>query len=170
MVDVRPVEVTDADELGVVHVRAWQAAYPGMLAQDYLDGLDVAQRAASWRERLGERRPGSAVLVATVGGRVVGFVAFGAAREAEPGADGEVYAINVDPAHWRDGVGSALLAAGEAGLADLGHRHAELWVVTRNVRARRFYESRGWVCDDVERTRAVDGVSLPEIRYARDLP
>jgi len=168
-VHVRAAVPADADELAVVHVRAWQAAYRGLLAQDYLDRLDPAERAESWRRRLSAPSPDGDARVATVGGRLAGFVAFGAAREDSPVPAGEVYAINVDPGHWRHGVGSALLAAAEEGLADLGHAHGVLWVVTGNERARRFYESRGWSCDNVEHKRLADGLSLPETRYAKDL-
>lgn len=40
-VTVRPAGPGDALGLALVHVRAWQAAYPGLMPQQYLDGLDV---------------------------------------------------------------------------------------------------------------------------------
>jgi len=41
--------VADAAAIGRVHVLAWQAAYPGLMPQDYLDGLDINQRAQPGR-------------------------------------------------------------------------------------------------------------------------
>lgn len=41
-----------------------------------------------------------------------------------------------------------------------------LWVHPGNRRARRFYASRGWVNDEVERQQSVLGVDVPELRYS----
>jgi GNAT superfamily N-acetyltransferase len=156
--------------LALVQVRAWQAAYTGLMPQAYLDGLDVAERAGAWRQRLVERREDARTLVATVERQVAAFTAFGSARDPESGDGGELYALNVHPDHWREGVGSALLSASHAGLAELGHHRTVLWVVAGNVRARRFYERHGWMVEPDERSLVVPGATVPEVRYAKDLP
>lgn len=46
---VRDATADDADALGVLHVRAWQAAYRGAMPDDYLDGLNAADRAELWQ-------------------------------------------------------------------------------------------------------------------------
>jgi hypothetical protein len=63
---------TDARAVAEVHVRSWQAAYRGLLPQDYLDGLDLTldKREAYWREAIIQGGPG--LLVAEVDGAVVG--------------------------------------------------------------------------------------------------
>jgi len=40
---IRPAEVSDAERIGLIHVRSWQSAYQGLISQDYLDGLDPAE-------------------------------------------------------------------------------------------------------------------------------
>ena len=45
-VTVRHARAGDAPDLGLVHVRAWQAAYRGQMPDDYLDGLRPEERAA----------------------------------------------------------------------------------------------------------------------------
>ena len=45
-VTVRPAAIADAAAMGRLHVLSWQAAYPGLIRQDYLDSLDVDQRAS----------------------------------------------------------------------------------------------------------------------------
>lgn len=50
-----PVRLADPDDalgIGTVHVVSWQAAYRGVVAQDYLDSLDPAQRGENWRRYL----------------------------------------------------------------------------------------------------------------------
>jgi hypothetical protein len=41
---VRPARPDDALPVAGVHVRSWQAAYRGLLPDDYLDGLRAEER------------------------------------------------------------------------------------------------------------------------------
>jgi ribosomal protein S18 acetylase RimI-like enzyme len=162
---VRDATPDDAEAMGRLHVRAWQAAYRGSMPDAYLDGLNAADRAQMWRDGMA-RRPDSLPLVAVVDGRVVGHAACGPTND--PDGAGELYSINVDPDEWGSGAGRALLGAAETRLAtsfDL----AVLWVLPANDRARRFYERAGWAVDGAERTAEVLGVTVPEVRYRKDL-
>jgi GNAT superfamily N-acetyltransferase len=91
------------------------------------------------------------------------------AAAEDPRGAGELYAINVDPDHWGTGAGRALLLAAHAQLARLGYHEAVLWVLPDNHRARRSYETAGWVADGAERSAEVQGVVVPEVRYRRRL-
>jgi ribosomal protein S18 acetylase RimI-like enzyme len=166
-VTVRHARTGDAPDLGLLHVRAWQAAYRGQMPDGFLDGLRPEDRQAGWERALGRDRTHDPVLVAERDGRVVGFVVLRAAED--PHGAGELAAINVDPDHWGTGAGRALLAAAHEELARLGYREAVLWVLPGNRRARRFYEIAGWVADGAERNIELSGVTVPEVRYRRRL-
>ena len=180
--EIRPAEPDDARELAEAHIRAWQAAYRGMMPDTFLDGLDTGRRAAGWRRALESEPPGYGVLVPVLDGRVVGFALTGPERADEDGDEdgdtgdgeaprpfgaGELWAINVHPDAWGRGVGSALLRAARAALAEPRPRvRRSLWVVAGNARARRFYERHGWVPAGVERAEEVAvGVPVTEVRY-----
>jgi GNAT superfamily N-acetyltransferase len=145
MVTVRPATLPDAPAMGRVHVRAWQAAYRGQMPDDYLHGLRPEDRAAHWEGALRREDLRGAILVAERAGEVIGFAVAGPSRDPE-GA-GELYAINLDPAHWGTGAGRALLQAAQAELARPGFDETVLWVLEGNARARRFYEIAGWIAD-----------------------
>jgi ribosomal protein S18 acetylase RimI-like enzyme len=166
--DVRAARLADADDLGGVHVRAWRAAYrDGLMPDEYLDGLSESERASDWRVALAgpPRSRGARLVAESEDGTVVAFALVGPAG-GDPEAElGELYAINVDPAHWGSGVGSELLAAATDALESAGFGSAILWVHPDNERARDFYETRGWSADGVERTQEVMGVVVPEVRY-----
>jgi GNAT superfamily N-acetyltransferase len=166
--EIRSPEPTDADGLGRVHVRAWQAAYRGgLMPDDYLDSLSAEDRATMWRDALqSPPRPRATRLVAEVNGEVAGFALVGPAGGDEGADMGELYAINVDPDHWGSGVGPALIDAGIGCLAGAGFDQAILWVHPDNARACRFYTNRGWMADGVERRDEVLGVEAPEARYS----
>ena len=168
---VRMPTVEDADALGRVHARAWQAVYRGGLVPDaHLDAFTEEDQAARWRERLEGSPPVGSCLVATAeDGGVVGFIVVGRADEGRDTSAGEVYALNVDPDHWGTGAGCDLLAYGVDALSRSGFPAAVLWVHPGNTRARRFYEVHGWREDGLGRRQDVLGVTVPETRYSRTL-
>ena len=142
-----------------MHVRSWQAAYAHVLPAERLEELSVERRALQWRDR--------PPLLAESGGVIVGFVSVGASRDAD--ADGELFAIYVDPDYWGSGVGRKLIAAGEERLRELGHVVAILWVLADNPRARRFYERSGWQRDGTIRPIEIFGIEVAEVRYRKVL-
>lgn len=79
---------------------------------------------------------GEWILVAEVGGRVVGFASVWRPEDF-------VHSLFVHPDFQGQGLGSLLL---DACLAGMG-RPASLKCTSRNTRALAFYESRGWVRD-----------------------
>ena len=150
MTSVRAATPADAAAIAAVHVRSWQAAYRGIVPGEVLDGLSIAERERRWVELLargGDDRP--RVLVAEREDHLVGFCA--ATAGANDGhADAEVRAIYVAPAHWRAGVGSALLGAALADLRDAGCDAVRLWVFAANERALAFYRRFGFTPDGAE--------------------
>jgi threonine dehydratase len=168
---IRTLRREDAEALGAVHVRAWHAAYRGLLPDDYLASLTTQGRAAHWAEALARphRRLGTARLGVEQDGRVVGFILLGPAFEDAASTTGEVYALNVDPDYWSRGIGTALLEAGVGHLRASGFTDAILWVLSDNARARRFYEAAGWHHDGADRRQNVLGVDLDETCYRRTL-
>lgn len=53
--------------------------------------------------------------------------------------------------------------------ADAGYPRLLLWVLKANDRARRFYGRAGFVPDGAGEDFVVDGVAVPEVRYAMRL-
>jgi hypothetical protein len=53
--------------------------------------------------------------------------------------------------------------------ARIGAGEATVWVLDQNARARRFYEARGFRCDDARKLIDLGGATLSEIRYRRSL-
>ena len=130
----------DVDAVGSVHVRAWQAAYPGVMPDEYLDNLNPNDRAAMWARFFEQAQPDRRLKVITFDCQVVGFAFFGACPESPEELLGELFAINLDPEHWERGLGRTLLSEVTHELVAFGDE-AVLWVVPQNARARGLYES-----------------------------
>ncbi|MDQ0752496.1 hypothetical protein QF034_006727 [Streptomyces africanus] len=83
------------------------------------------------------------------GGEVVGWACHGPYRDGELlASDTELYALLRPPDQVGHGAGQA----------------------QDNGRARRFYERAGFQADGAEEPFEVEGVRVPEVRYARALP
>ncbi|MFJ9811927.1 GNAT family N-acetyltransferase [Streptomyces sp. NPDC101158] len=181
---IRRALPSDAASLAAVHVRSWRAAYRGLVPAPYLDGLDVAERAEVWRERLAG--PGAPVVTVAEdeGGAMTAFSSFrawpadGATTDGAGGRGGEplvpsvtaeLSALYAVPEVWGRGVGRALLAATVDGMREAGFRKAGLWVFEENPRARAFYERAGWRPDGTAVTEEAGGRLLTELRYGTTL-
>lgn len=168
---VRPATPDDAPGVAVVHVEGWREAYAGIVPQEILDALSVAQRRDLWTRLLGPERaaaqgtPGASTWVAEAGGTIVGFAATGPARDADAAGLGELNAIYLRASHWDRGIGRALHDAAVASLRHAGFPAATLWVLTENARTRRFYERRGWRADGATKREPVRGAQLDHVRY-----
>ncbi|MGH8905650.1 MAG: GNAT family N-acetyltransferase [Egibacteraceae bacterium] len=110
-------------------MRAWQAAYRGIMADAYLDGLRVADRREWWRSVLTDPpEPYTHRLVVEDGGGIVrGFACAGPSRRDDGDEAGELWVINLAPDAWGLGLGRALLGAITGLLQAAGYREAVLW-------------------------------------------
>lgn len=168
---IRAMTHADCDRVAEIRVGGWRSAYQGLVPRSYLDALDVAQDAEHRRSHLGQAGAGVVNLVAEQAGAVVGWACHGPYRHGETHtADAELYALYVDPGRYGDGIGRALLQESVRRCAAAGHARMLLWVLKGNARARRFYARRGFRPDGAEEPFDVDGVLVPEVRYARGLP
>ncbi|AZQ38647.1 GNAT family N-acetyltransferase [Streptomyces cyaneochromogenes] len=168
---IRPMTLADCDRVAEIRVDGWQSAYQGLIPQSYLDAMDVAQDADRRRAHFAQADGSVVNLVAETAGEVAGWACHGPYRDGEVRtADAELYAIYVDPGRYGAGVGHALLQESLRHCTAAGHARMLLWVLKDNARARGFYERAGFLPDGTEEPFEVDGVGVPEVRYARDLP
>ncbi|QOV34395.1 GNAT family N-acetyltransferase [Streptomyces ferrugineus] len=167
---IRPMALPDCHRVAEIRIGGWRTAYRGLIPQSHLDTLDVAQDAERRRSYFAQADGSVLDLVAEQDGEVMGWACHGPYRDGEVRtADAELYAIYVDPGRYGAGIGRALLQESVRRCTAAGHRRMLLWVLRDNARARRFYERAGFRADGAEEPFEVDGVAVPEVRYAREL-
>lgn len=157
----------DAAGVALVHVRSWQAAYRGLLSQDFLDGLDVEKRSATWQQWLARVDwPGTGVFVAEENFTIVGFAGFSPSRDDDAGPrTAQLATFYLLEDVWGRGIGRALLASVIDSWRRADFLEATLWVLESNHRARGFYEHFGWRADGAAKRDDALGLALDEIRY-----
>ena len=167
---IRPAVPNDAQAVARIRVLGWRFAYQGLISQDYLDSLSIAEDTERMRGYLsqlpqnlppnnlasvqgpndGEKR---SFMLAVRDDAVLGFCHFSAApnnadrpERATPGGtmNGRLHSLYIDPDALGQGVGHALMSHALSTFAAWGCERAHLWVLEGNSRAVSFYERQGW--------------------------
>src|SRR5436190_1458451 len=110
---VRPAAPSDAPSIARVHVESWRTTYDGLLPEDHLAALDVADYAGRWERSLSSPFARGAVFVAEEAVGIVGFASGGPERDGDPRYEGELYAIYLLREFQGRGVGHAHAADAE---------------------------------------------------------
>jgi GNAT superfamily N-acetyltransferase len=113
--------------------------------------------------------PAVSLMMAEEEGEALGYCTSGETRDPDAPAEvGEVRTLFVAPGAWRQGVGTALMAAALADLRERGYSEVTVWSFADNERANRFYERHGFALDGAERTEDA-WADILEVRYRRSL-
>lgn len=108
------------------------------------------------------------ILLAEGADTIVGAVAFGSNSDQRFASDAVLLKLYLLPEHAGRGIGSSLYDRAISDLAAAGHRNVFLWVLERNLIARRMYERRGWVLQPWSRTD-FPGSGILELGYTLEL-
>jgi ribosomal protein S18 acetylase RimI-like enzyme len=166
---VRRARLEDGRAIAAIHVRSWQVAYQGIVPSAFLGSLSVEDRENVWRQNL--ERGISETWVAEEDDQVLGWISAARIRDSDAlPTTGEVWAIYVDPSHWRRSVGRCLWRWAEGHLDASGFSEITLWVLKENAQAIAFYESIGLAIEPgSEKTITRGGAELLEIRLRKRL-
>ncbi|WLQ33115.1 GNAT family N-acetyltransferase [Streptomyces castrisilvae] len=138
---IRTATAADLDAIVTLHTEARATYYRGHLPEEeYAGAAEVARSRDGWAGAIG--RDDATVLCAERDGALVGIAAY-SVREGSA----HLSQFHVSPAHWREGVGSALHIACVAGWQRHGVTEARLEVFAPNTGAQAFYSACGWTPD-----------------------
>ena len=191
---IRPATPNDAQAIARIRVQGWRFAYQGLISQDYLDSLSVAEdterirgylsqlpqnsppsRSASVQGSDGEKR---SFMLAVRGDAVLGFCRFSAApnktnraERAVPGGtlNGRLHSLYIDPETLGQSIGHTLMNHALSTFAAWGCERATLWVLEGNSRAISFYKRQGWQCTGATKVDRSFGPCLVEHEMAVQL-
>jgi GNAT superfamily N-acetyltransferase len=173
MIRVRLAEPADADVLGAVSGRAFEATYRGIVPDPVLDEW-IESGAASWRAALEglQLDSPSRAWVAERDASVIGYATTSPGRAnwlPPPDGAGELTNLYLDPVVIGTGIGRLLYEHAVDDLLDRGFDPLVVWAFRDNHRARRFYEARGLAIDVPDHAWVLGGVPCPIVRFRGDL-
>jgi GNAT superfamily N-acetyltransferase len=163
---LRPATDADVEAMVELQLAAWREGFVPILplAFEVPDPEGFAPRLA---EALAVE--GVHSTLAVEGDRMVGWITYGVNRDPDTGPrTGEVRSLFVHPDRWRSGVGTTLMNAALAALAEEGYDEATVWSFDDNDRANAFYERHGFERDGAGQRREFSAGAL-EVRYRRAL-
>ena len=189
---IRPATPNDAQSIARIRVQGWRFAYQGLISQDYLDSLSVAEdteRIRGYLSQLPQNSPPSrsasvqgsgdgekrSFMLAVRDDAVLGFCRFSAAPDkddraerAVPGGtlNGRLHSLYIDPETLGQGIGHTLMSHALSTFAAWGCERATLWVLEGNSRAISFYERQGWRCTGATKVDQSFGLCLVEHEMA----
>ena len=168
-ITIREATLTDAAGIARVHVASWRTTYPGIMPQEHLDALSIAEREQKWQAILS---PGKAdithtFVAETEDGEVVGFTEGGKDRSGGPDSQAEIYVIYLLKSQQGRGIGRRLLQNAARRLHTDGYSSLFLWVSALNHPACRFYEAVGGVPVRTGQ-RTNHGITYDDIGYGWD--
>ena len=192
---IRPATPYDAQAIARIRVQGWRFAYQGLISQDYLDSLSVAEdteRMRGYLSQFPQNSPPSrsasvqgssdgkkqSFILAVRDDAVLGFCRFGAAPDKTDRAEsavpagtlnGRLHSLYIDPGALGQGIGHALMSHALSTFAAWGCEHANLWVLEGNSRAISFYERQGWRCTGATKVDQSFGPCLVEHEMAVQL-
>jgi ribosomal protein S18 acetylase RimI-like enzyme len=166
---LRAATAADAAAIAAVRIDSWRATYRGVMPDAYLEGMRLEDSTALWSKVLSADTGKTSVFVAERDGTVVGFAAGKQLDEEKFGLDAELAALYLQPHAQRAGIGRRLLSMVADAHQVAGAQGLLVWVLAKNVIARRFYE--GLQAELlVEQPFTWDGLDLVEAGYGwRDL-
>ena len=164
---------SDADALGDISARSWEATYRGMIPDAALDEW-IGSAHAAWREAFQQHQADSPARawVAERDRDIVGYATTAPARAnwlPPPDGAGELTNLYLDPAVIGTGVGRLLYEHAVGDLRARGFDPLVVWAFRDNHRARRFYEARGLTIDVSDHAWILADVPCPIVRFRGDL-
>ena len=132
----------DAPEIAKLHIKNWQSSYRGSWSDDFLDNIAPQKQLDIWTNRLSQPKENQHIILAKAKNQIIGFAC--TQFDDDPTYGALLDNLHVD-ADWRGyGIGKQLTLASMDWVRSKNPNSGYyLWVLEKNLGARKFYESMG---------------------------
>ena len=161
-ITIRKALLADAYDYTDCSISCFQTAYKGIASDEFLNNLpnEREQRVEKFRKTLTD--PDIETYCVIFENEIIGFLVI---HEK----DSCIWAIYLLEEYRSMGNGKEMLDFAIGNLKCIGHKNITLWVLEKNIRARRFYEKNGFSFDGTKRENAKYGNLLVQLRYALNI-
>ena len=161
---IRKVQQGDANALAYIQTESWKAAFAGILDVEMLAKCTDIDRATAMCQRLLDENKGNGYLL-TVNEKTHCIAYWDAARDPEFAGKAELICIHSLPDNWHKGFGSQMMDFVLDDIKKAGYSEVVLWVFRDNLRARAFYEAKGFILKGTARP----AFDTEEVLYSKGL-
>ncbi|MCM1190156.1 MAG: GNAT family N-acetyltransferase [bacterium] len=161
---IRKVQAGDESVLAYIQTESWKAAFQNILDKNTLDRYTNMDQATSMYKKLLEEKKGNGYIL-TLDGQPHCIAWWDAARDSDMYGKAELICIHSLPHNWQKGYGSLMMERVLSDMKDAGFSEVVLWVFFDNIRARMFYEAKGFCATE----HLKQGLGAQEICYSKSL-
>jgi ribosomal protein S18 acetylase RimI-like enzyme len=163
---IRHAVLADAASIARVHVASWKVAYGGFMPRRQMAWISEQRETRRAAELI--ENPDTPFLVAEVDEAVVGFMVYGPpGDECDPATTSQIYTFFVDPARYRQGIGTTLLEAMESAITV---STITVWVMKQGTHGPAFYVRHGFLIEpETEKMFGLVDKEFPIVRYSKTL-
>lgn len=141
---IRKVQQGDELNLAYIQIESWKAAFQDILSAEILQqATDLTHATAMYKQLLDENIGNGYILEVNSQPHCIAW--WGKARDNDMSDYAELICIHSLQDNWRKGYGTQMMNRIMDDMKAAGYDKVMLWVFTNNVRARKFYESCGFV-------------------------
>ncbi len=130
--------------LAFIQTESWKAGFKDILSENILTRYTQIDKATAMYQHLLERKIGNGYLL-KVNGAPHCIAWWSASRDEDMPNYAELICIHSLPDQWRKGYGKKMMGTVLHDIKIAGYSKVMLWVFEENIRARRFYESLGFI-------------------------
>lgn len=145
-IGIKRAGLDDAEVVGLLTSRSWQAGYRGIVPDEYLAGVTPELRAERFRAVL-VQRPDVKFYFVLVDDIPAGVMNLHPCGDENAKGCGEIGVFYFLPEYWGKGCAAPAMEFAIDRLKKRSFSVAVLWVLEKNARARRFYEKQGFYFD-----------------------
>lgn len=161
---------SDAEAIENIRIAAWRSAYRDFMPASYLAKLEIQKNIDGLQQRLATQSVDFSVIVAEINSSVVGFMILGKPRYHTSNHSIELWALNVHPKYWRNGIGGQLIQKAIDSAKGLNVKSIELWCINGNLIAENAYKRAGFIAVGKQRTSSdLTGHPIHERLYVKKL-
>lgn len=161
---IRKVQQGDANTLAYIQTESWKAAFAEILDAETLEKCTDINRTTAMYQRLLDENKGNGYLL-TVDGKTHCIAYWAATRDPEFAKKAELICIHSLPDNWHKGFGSQVMDFVLTDIKKAGYSEVILWVFRDNLRARAFYEAKGFMLKGI----AKQAFDTEEVLYSKML-
>lgn len=163
---IRHATVGDSSRIADIQIFGWRNAYRGIIIDIILfNNLNIEKTSKSIKESIENKK--EEIFVFEEDEIVKAMMIIGKSRDYDMQNAFELWCIYVDPLMMRSGIGSKMLEYCEKEACDRGCNMNMLWVLTRNIIGRSFYEKNGY-CTDGNK-KIIERFGVEELRYVKQM-
>lgn len=146
MFESRLARIDDAPRIARLQATSWESRGIISFTDDEAD--QFAEATQQWEIAIRDMQSQGRVLVVEIHGEVVGFAAISVSQPAE---FSELVALEVDPTHRREGIGSRLINAAADIAVRMNAHMIRAWVEESEIAAQTLLRETGWATSGATR-------------------